>query len=78
MTREEARDIVFEGIQDLLDCKDITLTEDLDLVDELGFSSLTYFMLLVRIEEQTGKRIPERKARRMETVKDMIDVLADH
>ena len=75
MTREEARDIVFEDIQDLLDCEDITLTEDLDLVDELGFSSLTYFMLLVRIEEKTGKRIPERKARRMETVKDIIDVL---
>lgn len=43
MTREEARDIVYEGIQALLDCKDTPLTEELDLVDELGFSSLTYF-----------------------------------
>ena len=76
MTREEARDIVYEGIQALLDCKDTPLTEDLDLVDELGFSSLTYFFLLVRIEEKSGKRIPERKARRVETVKDIIDILA--
>lgn len=75
MTREEAKEIVYEGIEAILDCEDTPLTEELDLVDELGFSSLTYFMLLVRIEEKTGKRIPERKARRMETVKDIIDVL---
>ena len=76
MTREETRDIVFEAIQAILDCKNISLTEELDLVDELGFNSLTYFILIARIEEKTGKRIPERKARRMETVKDIIDVLS--
>ncbi len=75
MTREEAKDVVFEAIQAILDCKGICLTEELDLVDELGFSSLTYFILLARIEEKSGKRIPERKARRMETVKDIIDAL---
>lgn len=76
MTREEARDIVYEGIQAILDREDIRLSEELDLVDELGFSSLTYFILLVRMEEKSGKRIPERKARRMETIKDIIDVLS--
>ena len=76
MTREEARDIVYEGIQAILDREDIRLSEELDLVEELGFSSLTYFILLVRMEEKSGKRIPERKARRMETIKDIIDVLS--
>ena len=76
MTREETRDIVFEAIQAILDCTNISLTEELDLVDELGFNSLTYFILIARIEEKTSKRIPERKARRMETVKDIIDVLS--
>lgn len=75
MTTEEAKSIAYEAICAILSKEEKELNPEMDLVDELGFSSLTYFIMITRIEEKSGVRIPERVARRMETIQDIIDAL---
>lgn len=51
------------------------ITEDSELLDDLGVSSMDVLMLLVKLEELFKIKIPEKLIRKMVTVGDMADVI---
>ena len=51
------------------------ITENSDIVNDLGADSLDVFELLMTLEENTGKTIPEDKINQIKTVGDLVKVL---
>lgn len=77
MSRDEVMEIVLSEIPKVVDCSKIELTGETDLIDELGFSSFTFFILMTRLEQRTGVFVMERKVRRMETIDDIVNGLME-
>lgn len=75
MKREKALKIVTSAIKETKKGMDIEITEDTDLIMDLSFDSLSFFMLFINLEVRFGKRIPERKMRSLGTVGDIVDAL---
>ncbi len=52
------------------------ITENSDIVKDLGADSLDVVELLMALEENTGKTIPEDKVSGIKTVGDLVNILA--
>ncbi len=53
------------------------ITESSDIVKDLGADSLDVVELLMALEENTGKTIPEDKVSDIKTVGDLIAVISE-
>ena len=58
-----------------LDVDPDTITDDTDIIKDLGADSLDVVELLMGLEEKTGKTIPEDKVAEIKTVGDIAKVL---
>ncbi len=52
-----------------------SITEESDITKDLGADSLDVVELLMSLEDQTGKTIPEDKITEIKTVGDVVKVL---
>ncbi|MCD8205036.1 MAG: acyl carrier protein [Clostridia bacterium] len=52
------------------------ITLESAIVEDLGADSLDVVELLMALEEETGKTIPEDKITEIKTVGDLVDVIA--
>lgn len=56
----------------------ITITEDSNLITDLGLSSIDYFSLVIEIEEAFGVKIPDSAMKKLRTVGDLIACIKAH
>ncbi len=68
-------DKIAEMLGQQLDVDPSSITNETDIVKDLGADSLDVVELLMTLEEQTGKTIPEDKVAEIKTVGDIISVL---
>lgn len=52
-----------------------TITEESDITKDLGADSLDLVELLMSMEDETGKTIPEDKIAEIKTIGDLVKVL---
>lgn len=62
-------------IRDFISDDSIVITPESSMVDDLGFSSLDVFNLIVAFEDEFGIEIPERVIPALHTVRDIVDFL---
>ncbi len=55
-----------------------TLTEETDILDDLGCSSMDAVELIVSIESATDIRIPDEAVDTIRTIGDLVNYLAEH
>ena len=65
-------------IAEQLDVNADDLTEDTDLLDDLGVDSMDAVELIVAVESATDIRIPDDAADHIRTIGDIISYLAEH
>ena len=53
-----------------------TIKEDSEIVKDLGADSLDVVELLMTLEDNTGKTIPDDKVAGIKTVGDLVEILA--
>ncbi len=66
---------IAEMLGQQLDVDPSTITPETDIIKDLGADSLDVVELLMGLEEQTGKTIPEEQVSEIKTVGDIIKVL---
>lgn len=55
-----------------------TITEQTDLVSDMGFSSLDVVNLVVRFEDEFDIEIPDKDIRTLKTVGDILHYIEEH
>jgi len=53
------------------------ITEESELMEDLGISSMDVLFLISGLEAEFGVKIPERDIRQVVTVSDVIDIIAE-
>ena len=74
---ESVLQAVIQSLSQVIDDKEITITPESHLIDDLELSSYELLQLLIRLEDEHGLEIPERYFRRMLTVKDAAQVITE-
>ena len=66
---------VVKALSELLNIPQDKIKPEHDIVKDLGADSLDVVELLMTLEDNTGKSIPEDKVSDLKTVKDVVDLL---
>ena len=74
MNREEIKEQVFLGIEDIV-WDDVDRNEELELRKDIGFDSLDCVEFLMHIERDFKISIPDEEAEPVKTVKEVIDII---
>lgn len=53
------------------------ITEESELMDDLGISSMDVLFLISSLEAEFGVKVPEKTIRQVITVSDVVDVIAE-
>ena len=73
---------MFETIVDILtenaETVPAAITEQTELVSDMGFSSLDVVNLVVRFEDEFNIEIPDKDIRTLKTVGDILRYIEDH
>lgn len=73
---------MFETIVDILtenaETVPAAITEQTELVSDMGFSSLDVVNLVVRFEDEFNIEIPDKDIRTLKTVGDILHYIEDH
>lgn len=78
MTRAEIFDHLKAAIVDLFEAPPETVTLDATLREDLDLDSIDAIDLLARLHQLTGRRLEMAALRRIRTVSDAVDVIAEH
>lgn len=76
MTREQARDLIFDVLVDIapeIDRNDVD--DNLDLTEQLDLDSMDYLTWMIAISEKTDIEIPQRDLSRFLTIDGAVDYL---
>lgn len=68
------REKLFELIESVLD-EEVELTEDAEIIDDLGLSSMEFFNLITLIENSFHIKISDREIQELETVGDVLELV---
>lgn len=78
MTREQARDLIFDVLADIAPEVDRDRVDDsLDLTEQLDLDSMDYLTWMIGISEKTGLDIPQRDVSRFLTIDGAVGYLVD-
>lgn len=78
MTREQARDLIFDVLSDIAPEVDRDVVDDsLDLTEQLDLDSMDYLTWMIGISEKTGFDIPQREVSKFLTIDGAIGYLVD-
>lgn len=75
MSREEILEKVIDLFSTMTEAEEIT--EDSEIIDDLEITSMDIMLLITSMEEIFGIKIPEKALRKMVTIGDVADVIAD-
>lgn len=68
------RDELFELIESVLE-EDVEITEESEIIDDLGLSSMEFFNLITLIESNFNIKISDREIQELETVGDVLELV---
>lgn len=68
------REKLFELIESVLD-DEMELTEEAEIIDDLGLSSMEFFNLITLIENSFHIKISDREIQELETVGDVLELV---
>ena len=68
-------DIVVDTLCDQLDLDENDISVDSSLVDDLDIDSITYFEIIMELEDEFDIDIPDEAAEDMRTVSDLVNYL---
>lgn len=75
MSREEILEKVIDLFSTMTDAEEIT--EESELIDDLEISSMEILTLVSGMEEEFNIKVTEKDIRRMATIGDVTDVIAE-
>lgn len=75
MEKTEIKEKIMKQIRQMPDREECTA--DMDLMDEIGFSSIEVMELVSYMEEDFGVRITSRDLRKVATPEDLAELIAD-
>ena len=75
MSREEVLKKVIELFSMVSEAEEIT--EDSDLMEDLGVSSMEIMTMIANIEEEFRIKVTEKAIRNMQTIGDAVDVIVE-
>jgi acyl carrier protein len=76
MTREQARELIFDALADIAPEVDREEVDDnLDLTEQLDLDSMDYLTWMIAISEETGLDIPQTDVSRFLTVQGAVSYL---
>lgn len=68
-------DIVVDTLCDQLDLDENDISLDSSLVDDLDIDSITYFEIIMELEDEFDIDIPDEAAEDMRTVSDLVNYI---
>lgn len=68
-------DIVVDTLCDQLDLDENDISMDSSLVDDLDIDSITYFEIIMELEDEFDIDIPDEAAEDMRTVSDLVSYI---
>jgi len=68
-------DIVVDTLCDQLDLDENDISMDSSLVDDLDIDSITYFEIIMELEDEFDIDIPDEAAEDMRTVSDLVNYI---
>ena len=68
-------DIVVDTLCDQLDLDEKDISMDSSLVDDLDIDSITYFEIIMELEDEFDIDIPDEAAEDMRTVSDLVSYI---
>ncbi|MBR3001474.1 MAG: acyl carrier protein [Oscillospiraceae bacterium] len=68
-------DIVVDTLCDQLDLDENDISVDSSLVDDLDIDSITYFEIIMELEDEFDIDIPDEAAEDMRTVSDLVNYI---
>lgn len=77
MTRDQVKDIVFRTFSDVIADDEVTITEDSGIMDDLDMDSIEMQEVFSDLEEEFEVEILDSMLKRMITIGDVIDVMAE-
>lgn len=79
MTREQARELIFDVLADIAPEVDRNAVDDqVDLTEQLDLDSMDYLTWMIGLSEKTGVDIPQRDVSRFLTVEGAVSYLVEH
>ncbi len=75
MSEAEILNKVIELFSGMTDAEEINA--DSEILDDLGFSSMDTLMLVSSLEEEFGVPVPEKRIRKLVTVGDVAEMIAE-
>jgi acyl carrier protein len=76
MTREQARELIFDALADIAPEVDREEVDDnVDLTEQLDLDSMDYLTWMIAISEETGFDIPQTDVSRFLTVRGAVSYL---
>lgn len=74
MTRAELHSRIADAMAEMFDLDRSAIIEGARFVDDLDLDSIDAIDMAVRLQELTGKRVPEDDLRSIRTVGDIVDL----
>ncbi|HEU4915101.1 MAG TPA: acyl carrier protein [Acidimicrobiia bacterium] len=79
MTREQARQLIFDALVDIAPEVDRSAVDDaVDLTEQLDLDSMDYLTWMIAISEGAGVEIPQRDVSKFLTVDGAVSYLTEH
>ena len=79
MTREQARQLIFDALADIAPEVDRNEVDDnVDLTEQLDLDSMDYLTWMIAISEEAELEIPQRDVSKFLTVDGAVSYLVDH
>jgi acyl carrier protein len=79
MTRDQARDLIFDVLADIAPEVDRNDVDDhVDLTEQLDLDSMDYLTWMIALSEKTGVDIPQRDVSRFLTIEGAVSYLVEH
>lgn len=78
MTREQARDLIFDVLSEIApEVERADVDDGLDLTEQLDLDSMDYLTWMIGISEKTGVEIPQRDVSKFLTVDGAVGYLVE-
>jgi acyl carrier protein len=77
MTKEDLYPMMVDILHEMFELDKAKITLDADLYSDLNIDSIDAVDLAVKLKELTGKRFQPEVFKRVRTVRDVVDALAD-
>lgn len=77
MSKDEILGRIQTILGEMFEMDPAKITTDAQLIKDLDLDSIDAIDLVVKLQDITGKRVPEERLRKLRTVGDVVDLVAE-